>query len=845
MLRSYITLVCAIASAGLMAQSVIVGKVIDFKTNEGVPFANVFIKSTAVGTTTDFDGNFKITTSKKLDSLTATCVNYKPQTKPLRKGVASQKVTFYLAPAAIDIAGFEVSAKAENPAWAIMRKVMKRKKNNDLRRLSAYEYESYSKIELDVDNISEKFQKRKIVSKVVSVLDSIAKIKGEDGKPILPVFFSETISRNYFVANPDRRREDILKSKISGIALEDGSYVSQLLGTSFQQFNFYENWVKLLSKDFVSPVADSWRAFYDYKLEEVAELVGEDLCYRIAFKPKRKEDLAFHGTMWIADSTFALKRINLTVDKAANLNFIEKIVLQQELVEAEKGGPWLPSKTRIVVDMGELLDSWAGMLAKFYVSNKDFSVNTPKERKFYEENVTVDENALVHDDKYWEEHRHDSLTATDVLAYNMIDTMANLPIVRTYVDIVETAVSGYKSIGKIDVGPYILIHTINEVEGHRFQMGFRTNHKFSKTFTLKGLLGYGLFDERWKYMMGVNAILNRKHWLEVSLYHKTDIDQVGIFNDHFDLENNTLLVAASRFGSLVKPYYHRVSRARAQIDIVKNMTQKVQFRHRIMEPLFPYTYWTDDTKSAVDSNMVTSELRFETRFAHKEKVIQNDNSRESWGSKGWPVLTLRYTLGIKNVLGSNFDYHSVGFTLTQNIRLGLPGRLRYTLTGGYIPTALPYPLLESHLGSTSFVYNSFSFNMMRVFEFVSDKFISLRLHHNFDGLISNRIPLFNKLRLRFFATGNILYGQLSNSSVDRVPLVHTNGIPYAVGNRLTPIPSFKGFGNKPYVEVGYGVSNILRFIRVDFLHRITYLKDASGNNIASPFGIKLSAQFAL
>ncbi len=833
------------ASLGVWAQTVIVGKVIDLKTNEGVPFANVFIKSSSVGTTTDFDGNFKITTTKKIDSLTATCVNYKTQTKPLKRGVASQKVTFYLAPAAIEIAGFEVSAKGENPAWAIMRKVIKRKKVNDLRKLSAYEYESYSKVELDVDNISEKFTKRKIVSKVVSVLDSIAKIKGEDGKPIMPVFFSETISRNYFVANPDRRREDILKSKISGIALEDGSYVSQLLGTSFQQFNFYENWVKLVSKDFISPIADSWRAFYDYKLEEVAELVGEDLCYRIAFKPKRKEDLAFHGTMWIADSTFALKRINLTVDKAANLNFIEKIVLQQELVEAEKGGAWLPSKTRIVVDMGEVVDSWAGMLAKFYVSNKDYSVNAPKKGKFYDENVTVDKNALVSDDKYWAEHRHDSLSKTDVLAYSMIDTMRNLPIIRTYVDIVETVVSGYKTIGKFDIGPYTYLWNFNNVEGNRFQLGFRTNYKFSRELTLKGQLAYGVFDEEFKYSLGADYILNRDRWWVVGASYKHDIDQVGFFNDNFDLSNNTLFVASSRFGDLIKPYFHTISKAYTQIDVVKNMSQKVELRNRQFRPLFPFTYFTDDARTMVDSNMTSTELRFEARLAPKEKVIQNDNKRQSWGSKGWPVLTLRYALGMKGVLNGDFDYQSFGFTLEQNIKLGIPGRLRYTLSAGYIPSTLPYPLLESHLGSRSLFYNSYSFNLMRIFEFVSDQYVSLKLYHRFDGLIANRIPLFNKLHLRFFGTANILYGSLSQKNLDKIPQVHTNGIPYAVGNGLEPIPSFKGFGNKPYIEIGYGVSNILRFIRLDFLHRISYLKDANGNSIASPFGIRVSTQFDL
>lgn len=818
-------------------QKTITGKVIDRETGEGIPFASVVLKGTTVGTTTDFEGHFKINTSQRADSIEASYVGYQSVTKPL-KNATNQNVIFYLATSAVDIDAFTVTDKAENPAWPILRNVIKRKKFNDLRRLDAYDYESYSKIELDVDNITEKFQERKVVRKIKTVLDSIASISGEDGKPILPVFFSETMSHYYFTANPERKREDIIKSKISGIAMEDGTYVSQLLGTSFQQFNFYENWLKVVDKDFVSPIADSWKAFYDYELVNVAELIGEDLCYRISFKPKRKEDLAFHGTIWIADSSYALKRIDVKVDAAANLNFIEKILLQQELVEAQEGGAWLPKKTRIVVDMGEVVDSWAGMLAKFYVSNKNFSVNEPKEAKFYDETVVVDEQALIYDEHYWENNRHDSLTANDIMVFNMIDTMAKLPVVKSYVEVAEMVISGYKTIGKFDIGPYTYLYNYNNIEGNRFQMGFRTNYKFSRNLTLKGRLAYGTYDQRFKYKTSLDYIINRDRWWLVGVSRKDDIDQVGFFNDN--LANNTLFTASSRFGTLIKPYRHSINQMYSQIDVVKGLIQKVQFRNRSFDPLYHFNYWADAAKTIRDSSFTVSELQFETRIAPKEKLIQNDNKRESWGTKGWPVITLRYTLGMKGVLNSDFEYQNMGLQVEQNIRLGLLGRLRYTLNAGYIPTALPYPLLESHLGSKSFFYNRYSFNMMKIFEFVSDQYVSLKLYHKFDGLISNRIPLFRKLHLRFFATANILYGKLSQKNVDIIPLVHSDGTPYAFDNNLKPVPSFHGLGKDPYVEIGYGVSNILRFIRVDFIHRLTYLQMG-----ASPFGVKISTQFEL
>ena len=42
------------------SQSKIIGKVIDEEFNETMPFANVLIKGTSQGVTTDFDGNYSL-----------------------------------------------------------------------------------------------------------------------------------------------------------------------------------------------------------------------------------------------------------------------------------------------------------------------------------------------------------------------------------------------------------------------------------------------------------------------------------------------------------------------------------------------------------------------------------------------------------------------------------------------------------------------------------------------------------------------------------------------------------------------------------------------------------------
>ena len=186
-----------------------------------MPFVNVFFK----GTTTDFDGYYKLTAGALKDSLYATYIGYQERGKPVNRSLKEQTVDFQLAPSAVSLKEVSVYS-GENPAWALMRQVVRHKEKNDKRALAFYEYESYNKIEVDVDNLSEKFRKRKTIQKIQRVIDSIEVIAGEDGKPVMPLFISESVSDFYYRRDPaPRRREFIRKTKLTGVGLQDGSLV--------------------------------------------------------------------------------------------------------------------------------------------------------------------------------------------------------------------------------------------------------------------------------------------------------------------------------------------------------------------------------------------------------------------------------------------------------------------------------------------------------------------------------------------------------------------------------------------------------------------------------------------
>lgn len=830
MLRKLFLLVCLTSAIpALFAQTKVQGKIIDIETNEGVSFCKVFFADANKKSSADFEGNFNITGPKGSKRLGFTFFGYDTVYVDVMADTV-QFVNVEIKPKAHEIKRVVIPSSQENPAHRIMRKVVLNKKGNDGYKLDAFQHESYSKIEIDVDKMSEKFQSKKSVVKILNQLDSANRLRSERGTLLLPVFFSETHSEYFYNSSPELYRENILRTKISGVGITDGSFTSQLIGSYFQTYNIYNNYLNIAGRDFISPVTDRWKVYYDYKLEEFIDEVKGKLCYRLSFTPKRAQDLAFKGTMWITHDEYALKQIDVKIGREANLNFIEKVNITQEFTQVEDSGAWLANKTRIVLDVMQLGKN-PGLIAKSYVSNYSYKVNKVKPTEFFDTKIVLDEDALSKDPTYWQRNRADSLTAEEIRIYGMIDTIKNVPVVKTYTEIVDLFVNGYKDIGKISIGPPLSIYAFNNIEGHRFSLGAKTNNKLSNKFFSEANLTYGTQDKQFKYQIKTEVLLAKRSYAIAGLHIKKDIEQIGAYNQF--AANNSLFDAFNRWGTLRQPFMLDQKSVYVNTDLLKGVRQSLKLSTRKFDALFPFRYFTNPgANNNLDSQIRTTELTIGYRFGFKESYLFNDFDRLTVGMANKPVFNIYGVFGFRGFLDGTFDYQKFHFDMMHNVRIGLLGRLRYQIKVGYTPNILPYPLLESHLGNRTIFNNSASFNMMRVFEFVSDQFASLSLHHDFDGLVANRIPVFKKLKWRFFATSKVLVGRVSGPNKALIPALDEN---------MRPLMQFGGLAaNKPYMEFGYGISNIFRFIRVDFLHRANYLQGG-----ANPFGVKVSMQFRL
>lgn len=807
------------------------GRVSDSVTGEPVGFATIAVRGTSIGTTTTFDGLFTLTLAQRPDSLSITCIGYLSYRLPLTTS-PQQNYNILLDPASNKLGEVRIHPGGYvNPAWAILKQVIKHKAENDPRGLLSYQFESYSRIELDAANLSENLKKKRAVDRVLNLADNL-RIRDGNNMPVLPLFLSETVSDFFLQNSPHQTREIIKRTKSHGVGYQDGTLLAQLTGSTFQQFNFYKNFVSAAGKDFVSPITDNWKNFYEYELQSSNSMIEGRVCYEISFRPKRPKDLAFTGTIWITKDNYALYQIKAAIEPSVNLNFIYRTSVQQLMQNTLTGQPMLPQKTRILVEVNSGTQGSSGLLAKFYCVNKNPRVNTAFPPGFFKEKFSISASAMQKDEQFWEMSRPDSLTTGEKSVYSMIDTVKKIPIVKNYLTAADVLLNGYYRVDGLSLGPILNTYSYNDVEGSRVRVGFKTNSELSKQWVWGGYIAYGSKDQDLKYSLNVNYILSRKNWTEAGVSFSHDLNQLALLSDNYRYQRNNLFAAFTQFGQISKrkAFYENNFSTYITRDLFKGFSSRVSYSNWSVDPMFSFNF-NEPHNGALNSLLVISELQLETRWSPGIQPLLSEalNRPLSIKDPTSPAFTFRYSLGLKNILGGDVSYQKITFNIIQVIKMGALGRGKYSFTIGYIPSNVKYPLLENHLGNQTFIYNPNAFNLMRFFEFGSDKYAILNYTQHFEGLVLNSIPVIRDLNWRLVGTTNVLYGGLSRSNQQSIENAGTIGL--------------RGLGSVPYIEAGYGIENIFRFVRIDFIHRLTYRDNYTPFYPRQRnFDIKISAQ---
>lgn len=721
--------------------------------------------------------------------------------------------------------------KKENPAYAIMREVWKKKKSNGLLLHKDYQYKTYEKIDFRLDNIDSAFTKKRAFRGMDSIIFKYNDSSEIAGKAVLPIFITESIFETYGKNDPKKERKDLVATRLSG--LKNNQIVTKTLQNMYKDINIYDNTINYLNIGFVSPVSTDGFGVFDYNITDTIE-VNTIKSYEIRFTPKNPEALALKGRLYISMDKYNVMKVEMETNKKININFVKGIATDLEFDNPDDS-TFIPIRNETTIQLvTNDKDKAKSVIARRTANYSDYQFDKGISDDFLSKIVIPEDEMVAKDESYWQNNRTEPLTESDQNIYKMYDELAENPKYKKVVKIIEIGNSGYIPIGKsgLDFGNIFQGFGYNDIEGVRLRGGFRTYRGKNDMWRIQAYTAYGFRDQKWKFGGEAKYMFNKTNRFQIGTGFRKDVLQLGVqlTTDEGIMTRSFASSSVLNSGETTSMSSVTQSNFYTSIEPWKN----IQFRFDATQ---------QNIKSA-DSNLfninyyrqgvLRSDLN-DTRFT--ATIIARPGAKFStYGVDRYemtalatnPTLILKYTKGVGGVFNSDFNYNKLQFYYSQPVLLGNWGRLFANVEAGKNFDALPLALQNVLPANQSYGLVRGVFSLMNYYEFVADSYAVLFLEHHFNGKILSQIPLIKKLKLRevaFFRSG---VGSLTQESINM-----------NAGNIKLTAP------DKPYYEYGFGIENIgwgnFRLLRLDFNWRGNYLKNPSVSEVRK-FGVQFGFQ---
>ncbi|WP_457287892.1 DUF5686 family protein [Pedobacter sp. UYP24] len=841
MLRTFFLLLIAFPIVAKSRQNniasttIVTGQVMDAVTK--LPIPNVTVEFvTGKRTQTNIDGKYALNAKGNFTSIGFSCVGYKPSQAVILPG-KTQNVNVLLS--SNDTQLEEISIKAgkrpryknkDNPAVALIQQVIDQKESNRMLNTDYLQYNQYERINFSAFDLSPKLLKSKMFSKYKFLLDTDMVI-GDSVKTALPVYMSEKYAQIYARKNPEKiinilkAHQEVDYSSFIDIKALD-IYLNRLYGNP----DIYQNNLFILTHEFLSPIADHAQEFYKFFITDTINRNNEKLV-EISFTPRNLGDFLFEGKLYITmDGRYAVKSDHLEINKHININFVRRMDIRQEFQQNVDGRFYL-TKNNIQSDFGLEKDKGTKIFGERTIFYTNYRLQSPMPAKFYEgmENqINLDpvdsKNAAI------KKYRTDTISIAQTKIYRHIDSLQSMPSFKRALWTAKFLAIGYADLGGVILGPSGSFYSFNTLEGSRFSIGGRTTSTLSQSVYMQGYAAYGIKDEKWKYYLSGMYSFNKispwgypVNYLKISYQYDSDIPGQNFLVDKFQ----------SVLGSLTRGrndlwQYNRIGIISYNRDLENHFSYSAGLKIWDLQPADQLLFKTaNDTK--ID-HLQTTEIELTLRYAPNEKIFNGAERRHTIPSKH-PIFTVQSSYGIKGVLGGTSNYLNVSSNIYKRFYLSQLGYSDITLLGGIVRGKVSFPYLSILPSNQTYLYDPNAYNNMNFLEFVTDHYIGINGTHAFEGFLLNKFPLLKHLKLREYLSFKLLYGGIRE---ENNPARQANLFRFPVnsqGRQLT-----YALGNAPYTEVGIGIGNIFKLIRIDAIRRFNYL-DHPGT---APYGLRFT-----
>lgn len=794
------------------AQVKIGGIVVD-TFNNPIPYANVVFIGSSIGTITNEHGKFYIECNKNINDVEFSFIGFekkriKVKNKDLNLVITLEEKSNQLRE--VVLYGGKTKKKG-NPAIDILEKVWAKKRQNGLYLFQQYQFDKYEKIEFDLNNIDSTLMKSKLFKGLEVVFDHID-TSAVTGKTYLPILINESLYKTYGSNLHQKKKEDLQANKISGF--DGNQHIITFVKDLYADYNIYDNYIQLFGKSFVSPVAKTGVNAYNYVLRD-SSFIDHKWCYNIVYYPRRPGELTFKGDFWVSDTTFAVKKINMQVSKSANINWVKDLYIEQ-LYDVVNDTVFLLKRDFLMSDFSySKKDKNKGIYGRRTTNYKNYQFDEIKEPSFYDTEIDIYDTRLYDkSNEFWSQNRFEKLNKNEEGIYKMLDTLKTIPKFKRMTDLATILASGYVEFDNFDFGPIFSIVGFNDVEGYRIKLGGRTYFGQNDLWRIQGYIAYGESDNKFKYGISGKWMFDKKNRLIFSIGNRKDVEQIGV---SLTTTNDILgrSFASSAFfasGDNGKLTNVNLSSIGLQYEPSKNFEIKVGSTYKTLisaSQTFNLNYF--DKNNVIQSELAQVEMDVSFKYTPGRKTIGYGVERSDVNDK-FPTVFINAVAGVKNTLGSDFEYQKFQLFYNQPWQIGGFGRFKSTLEIGKTFGEVPLGLLDVIPGNQSYFSIDNAFATMSYYEFVTDTYASIKLEHHFNGRIFSRIPYLRKLNLREIVGVKGVWGEISDKNM----ALNASNVIYKAPEDI-------------YWEYNAGIGNIFKVFRLDFAWRGSYLDHPNAN----------------
>lgn len=811
------------------------GIVKDSITGEPLPFVSVYFDGSTIGAMTDDNGTFTLQNNQGYTKLAAASLGYDTKFIDLKPGKKNDNLEVLLKPTAFEISEVVVKPKREkytrkdNPAVELIKKVIAHKNDNRIEAKPEYQTEVYEKLSLSLDNFNPNLDKNKFLKKfkfIKNYLDT----SEFNGKPILTVSVRENLSDFYYRKSPKAEKTIVRAKRMQGIdkTLDDGGGITSNLEEIFKSINIFDNNIPILLNRFVSPLSSTLATtYYHYYIMDTLD-VGGDKCVDLAFVPANSESYGFTGRLYITlDGNYAVKKVLLNTPANINLNWVDKLRIEQEFKQMPDS-TWVLDQENTFVNFYVVKGTqqlYAHQLRNY--DNYNFNVQNTDSVFGLLGALHVLPEATAQPDTFWTHNRPIPLKEKEDALKDLLGQLRKVPAFNAIIKTAEILITGYiptandKKVTKFDFGPMNTTFSANHLEGFRMRVGGMTTANLNPYWFASGYLAYGTNDRKIKYNLKLTHSFTKKEYHEgenpvnnLSFIQEYDVYTPG--QDFLFTSKDNIFVAWKVGEPVTKMQYIRKSVLQYEKEWLNGLTWKSWIMNQNNEAAGTLQYIKRDESGNLYhiKDFTTSEIGTQLRFAPGERAYNGRSGKESVFnlSKDAPVFKLSHQLGIKGVLGGDYNYNHTEISAEKRIWLSSFGHIDAQIKAGKVWDKVPFPLLILPNTNQSITIQPEAFHMMNALEFVTDQYVSFNATYYLKGWILNRIPGIKWLRLREVLSFNMIYGGLTDKNNPTL----TPGL-FLLPDGTQPL------GSTPYMECSVGLENIFKILRIDYYRRLTYL----------------------